>query len=381
MSESQSDAGLPGPLFDPTLTDWNALTRRYDWLARMRGVPQNPAYHAEGDVGIHTEMVLRALGDLPEWQSLPLHNQRLLFASALLHDVAKPVTTQFDADGIPSSPGHARRGEPMARVILEKEGVTRYADREEVCKLVRHHGLPLWFLDKPDLTRTLVRASLDVALSHVALLARADVRGRICADQQNLLDTLALFEETAQELECWDRPRHFQSDHARCEYFQKPHLSLDYAAWDDRQFTVTLLCGLPGSGKDSWIAANQGDTPVISLDALRREMKFAPGTGSSVVAAAGREQAKQYLRQKQGFIWNATNVLRLVRVPLVDLFASYGARVRIVVCHAPIAQVLARNTKRELNAQVPAPVIWEMLSKWEPPSLAECHELTIVENV
>lgn len=380
QAKSKTEGALP--LMDWQSFDWNLLTDRYGWIAALRDVPQNPVYHAEGDVWIHTGMVARALLALPALNdgSLTPRDKQVLWASALLHDVAKPATTVFDADGVASSPGHAKRGEGMARVILEQEGVASYADREAVCKLVRHHGLPLWFLDKPDTPRALVRASQDVSLRHVALLADADVRGRICADQGNLLDTVALFAETTQELNCWDCPRPFASDHARFEYFRKPDATLDYAAYDDRQFTVTLMCGLPGSGKDTWIAANAADLPVISLDSLRRQMKFAPGEGSAQVAAQGREQARAYLRQHQPFVWNATNLSRLVRQPLIDLCAGYGASVRIVVCHAPIAVALSRNAKREQNAQVPTPVIWNMLDRFEPPSLAECHELTVAEE-
>ena len=40
---------------------WADLESRFDWLKRMKGVPQDARYHAEGDVAIHTQMVLEAL--------------------------------------------------------------------------------------------------------------------------------------------------------------------------------------------------------------------------------------------------------------------------------------------------------------------------------
>lgn len=375
MKENLSDRS--SLLVEPERFDWPLLTVAYPWIEQMKGVPQNPLYHAEGDVWIHTGMVAEALRALPEWQALSGRARSLLYAAALLHDVAKFACTEIDENGVPSSPNHTRRGEPMARVILEECGVRTYADRETVAKLVRHHGLPLWFLEKSAMERTLVRASMDVRLDWVALLAEADVRGRLCTDQQNLLDTVSLFRESIRELGCDSLPRSFVSDHARFSYFRNVDYPLHFAAFDDRTFTVTMLCGLPGSGKDTWIRQHGEGLPVISLDAIRSELKVAPGTNQSQVMEVGKERAKEFLRSRRSFLWNATSLTRLVRDPLIDLFSSYGARMRIVVCHASLQRTLAQNAQREGNARVPVAVIEEMLRRFEPPSLADCHELVI----
>jgi predicted kinase len=367
-------------LFSPQAVgfDWEALTAGFPWIQDMKGVPQNPSYHAEGDVWVHTGMVARELMALSEWQGLPPRERSMLYASALLHDVAKPACTEFDEAGVPSSPNHARRGEGMARVIAENEGVATYADREMIAKLVRYHGLPLWFLDKkggPE--RALIRASMDVRLDHVALLAEADVRGRECADKQNLLDTIELFREEARRLGCYHQPYAFASDHARFMFFANEDYDRGYAAFDDRTFTVTVMCGLPGSGKDTWISRNEPGLPVISLDAIRREMKAAPGEMTGQVTNAGKEEARRLLRERRPFVWNATNLTRMVRDPLIGLCVTYGARVRIVVCHAPLSRTLGQNAARQGSARLPTQAIRDMLAKFDPPSLADCHELVV----
>jgi predicted kinase len=43
---------------------------------------------------------------------------------------------------------------------------------------------------------------------------------------------------------------------------------------------------LPGSGKDTWLATNAGDAPVISLDDLRAELDIDPAGQGPVIAAA-----------------------------------------------------------------------------------------------
>ena len=54
------------------LTDdkrWSALRQRFSWVEEMHHTPQDPEHHGEGDVGVHTEMVLNALITLPEFYS------------------------------------------------------------------------------------------------------------------------------------------------------------------------------------------------------------------------------------------------------------------------------------------------------------------------
>ena len=85
------------------------------------------------------------------------------------------------------SPKHAKKGEYTARQILYKNLPTPFPIREQICKLVRWHGLPLWAIDKDDPRKAVIEVSLEVNTKHLALLARADALGRICQDQADLL--------------------------------------------------------------------------------------------------------------------------------------------------------------------------------------------------
>src|SRR5262249_31084052 len=147
----------------------------------------------------------------------------LLFAAALLHDVAKPRRTRAELDGRIASPGHARAGACLAHYLLwagaTLDTPVPFPWREAVTRLVRHHGLPLWFLTNADPQCAVSAASQSARLDHIALLAEADVRGRICADQQELLDRVALFRAYSEELGCFMAPYPFASDHSRFVYF------------------------------------------------------------------------------------------------------------------------------------------------------------------
>jgi putative nucleotidyltransferase with HDIG domain len=108
--------GLSALLTNDNLPDWDKL-KATGWFSALYACPQEPDYHAEGDVGIHTEMVAAALLDLPEYASLPERDRDALLVAALLHDVAKPAYTVIE-NGRISSPRHAKVGEKIAREIL-----------------------------------------------------------------------------------------------------------------------------------------------------------------------------------------------------------------------------------------------------------------------
>jgi predicted kinase len=140
---------------------------------------------------------------------------------------------------------------------------------------------------------------------------------------------------------------------------------------DDTRVTVTVLSGLPGVGKDTWIARHAADSAVVSLDALREELKVGPGGDQRPVAAAAYERARVHLRAQRPFVWNATNVSRQQRDMCVGLAADYHARVEMVALEAPPDMIRRRNRSRP--APVPDSIIDRLIGKWESPDLTEAH--------
>lgn len=220
-------------------TDWDSL-QKFNWVRDMKGVPQSPVHHAEGDVETHTKMVLEQLEQLPEYMKLSEEEQNIVWAAALLHDVEKRSTTMTDEKGDIVSPGHAKRGAMTTR-------------GEEIVGLVRYHGLPLWVFEKPDPVRTLLKANLEVNTRLLAMLAKADILGRICSDQQEMLYRIEMFRELCIEQDCWGKPKVFPHDLARFQYFRKEEQIPDYVPFDDRKAEAIILSGIAGSGKDYYL--------------------------------------------------------------------------------------------------------------------------------
>jgi poly(A) polymerase len=97
-------------------------------IKKMQGVEQPPQYHPEGDVWVHTLMLL---------EGLPANCSKTLALGALLHDVGKPPTFRRAPDRIRFD-AHAEVGTKMAEDICRRFRLSN-AETEQVCALVANH--------------------------------------------------------------------------------------------------------------------------------------------------------------------------------------------------------------------------------------------------
>ncbi|MCI8462203.1 MAG: AAA family ATPase [Lachnospiraceae bacterium] len=109
---------------------------------------------------------------------------------------------------------------------------------------------------------------------------------------------------------------------------------------------------------------------------LEGELCILPAKGSGKVVSQARERARELLRRKEPFVWNATNIVRETRQKLAELFAGYGARVHILYLEAPYGELLDRNRKRERH--IPENVLENMIRKLEVPEPWEAYEVKII---
>ena len=357
--------------------DWDAVGALLasTCFSRMRGIPQNPRFHGEGDVLTHTRMVCEALNGMEKFHALPDRPRTELFLAALLHDIGKAVTTRQE-NGVWISPNHAPAGSRLAREFLWKEeGFCGCADmqnfRETVCALIRYHMTPEHLTDLQDPGRKLrgIAAAGELApdlnLDMLCMLAEADAMGRIAEDREEILTQVRLCRMAAEEAGCLAGPYSFTDAHTRYAYLSGRNVQPDQRLYDETWGAVILLSGLPGTGKDTWIRDHCPDLPVVSLDAVRRALHVSPAEGQSGVVQEAREQARAFLRRKQPFIWNATNISREMREKETSLFERYGASVRIVYLETGWEQRCERNAGRK--EAVPEPAVAGMLRKTVPP--------------
>jgi poly(A) polymerase len=107
-------------------------------LDAMKGVLQPEQFHPEGDVFVHTRLMLKLLS---EEVSVPL-----VFA-VLFHDVAKPVTAMVDTTGRIRFNDHDRIGAQMTEAIMRRLRFSG-AEIEATVEMVRQHMV---FKDAPNM--------------------------------------------------------------------------------------------------------------------------------------------------------------------------------------------------------------------------------------
>lgn len=343
------------------------------WARDMAACQQDAQWHAEGDVWTHTKMVCAELERLLEWPELDRSSQIKLLFTALFHDSGKPATTALDSEsGRLRSPKHALAGAEMARRVLRELGCNLRM-REEIAALVRFHGRPPYLLEKASPEHEIIFTSWLVNNRLLYLFALADTRGRLTREMGRPEENLLLWRLVAEESDCFDKPYAFANDHARFLFYRDKLSSLHHTPHEDYKCKVTLLSGLPGAGKDTWLAKHRGGLPVVALDAIRESMDIDATDNQGEVVQAAREQCREYLRAGQDFALNATNITRQMRQRWINLFADYNARIEIVYLEPALSTILGQNKRRP--SPVPQRIILRLLDKLEPPTVTECHSL------
>ena len=97
-------------------------------VVRMQGVAQPPQYHPEGDVWVHTLLLL---------EGLPAGCPATLAWAALLHDVGKPATFRVAPDRIRFD-GHVDAGVRIAQEICRRLRFANY-ETEQILALIANH--------------------------------------------------------------------------------------------------------------------------------------------------------------------------------------------------------------------------------------------------
>ena len=124
------------------LYDLGVVDQIFPEMKSLVGVPQEPEWHPEGDVDVHTLMVADEARKLID--DLPYEKQVAVMLGAVAHDFGKPPTTQF-FDGRWRSHSHDEAGVEPTLTFLDTLGIhtlNGYDVRNQVVQLVRYHLKP-----------------------------------------------------------------------------------------------------------------------------------------------------------------------------------------------------------------------------------------------
>lgn len=360
-------------------------------LAKFKDTPQDPEWHAEGNVHIHTDMVLDELYDIfDSGLFVPTPDERqILILSAILHDIAKPLVT-VHKDGRVKSPKHEQVGRDLLIYkLLELELPAE--SYEQIINLVGYHQRPklLVIKDEPDYKYFALAQHFDYRLMY--WLELSDLKGRTCTDKQENIMYLEEYLKKTEEI-----LKHHQDELELIEESQRDtvqtygkylishnivssYLEVLPKMFDHLQapYKVTLLSGVPGTGKSTYIQSNATNEVVISMDEIRAELgDRRDQSKNKQVAVIAKERLKEALRLKKNVIWDATNIRKDYREELMTIAVNYGATTELILLLDKEKNIRKKNIDRVFS--VPDEVVTRMINNFQFPSPIEAYFTKLV---
>ena len=194
--------------------DLNIAAQLFPELIALVGVPQEKEWHPEGNVEIHTLMVIDEARKLID--DLPYAKKVTVMLAAIAHDFGKPATTKF-FDGRWRSHAHDEAGVAPTISFLDTLGIftiNGFDVREQVIQLVRYHLLPGMFYKSQPGDGAFRRLARKVEPDLLYRVSKADSLGR----NPDWLPVEKRFDAAAQE---WfiERVRNLQIENKAPEPF------------------------------------------------------------------------------------------------------------------------------------------------------------------
>lgn len=383
----------------------NILGRFFPLLYELENTAQDNQWHAEGNVAIHTDMVLNALYQLLESQAMHITGQQrqTLILAALLHDIAKPITTRNrDIAGVTRvvAPRHEEMGISYLAPRLPQLPISQ-ACIEQVMALVGYHQMPKLLVVRNAGYADYLRLALNADLALLYWLEMADMQGRICSDFPQQIELLELFRMFAQEYALWENE---QAKHALLTQIQVKEDAAQQVYLDGyaiRQLAhnqinrieeavaknyescqhyahLYVMCGISGSGKSTWIRQHLSEFEVISLDEIRKELngKRSSQKNQGLMLQTAKQRLKTALGKKRHVVWDATNIRKDFREMICQLGLQYGALITIVAFQLTESALHANNKNR--HHTVSDEVLKSQVDRLQWPAKTEGHRMLVI---
>jgi tRNA nucleotidyltransferase (CCA-adding enzyme) len=147
----------------------------YPELAAMGAVPQEPKWHPEGDVLLHTSLVCDAVANICQREDISGEDKAVLMFAGLCHDMAKPATT-IKVEGVIKSPGHEKAGKEPTEAFLASIGCPQRIIDKVVPLVMRH--LAHLSCQTPKAVRRLAEVIYPATIQELCWVIEADQSGR-----------------------------------------------------------------------------------------------------------------------------------------------------------------------------------------------------------
>jgi len=146
-------------------------------LKALIGIPQEPKYHPEGDVWIHTMMSLDAMRQIVDKNA---NNALKLLYATLCHDLGKATTTTIE-EGRVRAIGHEHAGVELTKSLMYRL-TNNHNFIDALLPLVEHHLKPSQFYAAHSKSSAIRRLATKVTIEELVMVAKADFLGRTTAE-------------------------------------------------------------------------------------------------------------------------------------------------------------------------------------------------------
>jgi len=389
-----------------TVNDFIALWGEdFPLLKELKTTIQDKEWHGEGDVHIHTDLVLYEVYNIinDKLCNLCEDDKIALILGAIFHDICKPLTTkEKELNGIIRvvAPKHEEYGRNYLFYKLNKI-IKNKKIFNNVLGIVGFHQTPKMLVIRNQPKGKFFQLARRVPLKLIYLLEIADIKGRTCPDKENQIDYLELFKIYAQEYNLWDANNVYKDEKAfidseltdfsdltkqyvfseYCRQFEKgaivcPEEEIARSYQYRNGFPHLIVnCGVSGVGKSTYIEDNYKEYNVISLDGLREELLGSRSDHSHErkVLDEAKARLKVLLAKKEKIIWDATSYRSDFRKVPLGLGFNYRAFTEISLFNKTRKDILAQNKQRDTD--VTEKIIDIQMKKFEVPHIEECHNI------
>jgi len=363
----------------------------------LEATPQSKKWHQEGNVLIHTNMVMEKALEI----SVKETNKELginLYLGALLHDFGKIETSEVRDDGRVNAYGHEGVGVSRARAFLKKYFPQYgYARQAYILSLVEFHGHPKRLITDGSKDSKFLQLSLDVNTRQVHDLEVADFTGRIGDHPDKELKCLADFKKKCEELGVWDKYYEIPDSqdlkqncyniirwnvlfHNMDDKDKLKRLRIDALSNKEPRAGLLIPIGAPGSGKSTYIESMYPHLKNVSMDDERKRL-----CGDTSDMSRNQEafencfrELRDLMRKRESAIWDATNTTRKIRRRLIDLARQNGVEVVMIYFDMPLDLVLERNRTRD--RVVPEDVVLKYYNQIQIPKPYEYDHLLVIDE-
>lgn len=376
------------------------------WLLDLKKTKQDPGWHAEGDVHIHTGMVLDELYLLLKTEAAYIQGsqRQALILAAIFHDIGKSRCTRrmvVRGESRLGSRDHESVGRSYLAFQLPKLPLS-FEVIWTVLGLVGEHQVPKMLVVQNLKSGHYIALSRRADLALLYWLERADMQGRIGEGIPQQLAFLETYREQCQALGLWHQDYDPQSldphlknaqpsmqrylkaqavDAMQRNTIQDPaDVMSRYAQAQSDYPELYLLCGPSGIGKSRFVAKQCEGMEVVSLDEIREQLwndRTCQDDPETVVATA-MARCKELLASNKRVVWDATNLRQEYRKPIYALARQYHALITLVIFMAPEAAIYQGNANRKYA--VPKRVLARQLERSQFPRLSDAHAVIVIDG-